>query len=235
MFAMHSGSEMRVGGALLLAVSLGFLYGTIRHFDWMKRKVPFLLRWGRGGFPASRFGCVAASVVGIAIGSMCFDRSFEILSRSVWGILFGVAFAAVAVAAMYDFWVWRRGRQRHIEPREPIDVEMSYTPNHISVGERILHVVLSLGLISYGLIGFLKDDLYMPAKRGGFHLHGASALLMFMAMLSASAVLLSVVVDHYDKRNNERYYYLFARLGEVAGWTFFGLALALDLYLHVTR
>ncbi len=112
---------------------------------------------------------------------------------------------------------------------------MQHTPNHISLGERVFHVLLSLFLIGYGSLGFLADDLYLPGKRRGVHLHGAPALLMLIAMLLASAALLSVVVDHYDRRDNERYYRFFARVGEGAAWTFFALALLLDLYQHVTR
>lgn len=112
---------------------------------------------------------------------------------------------------------------------------MPYTPNHISFGERVFHILLSLGLIGYGLIGLLTDDLYLPGKRRGVHLHGTPAFLMFIAMLCAAVVLSSVVVDHYDKRDNERHYRLFARLGGFVGWTFFALALALDLYQHVSK
>jgi hypothetical protein len=113
--------------------------------------------------------------------------------------------------------------------------EMKYTPNHISFGERVFHILLSLGLIGYGLLGFLENDLYLPGKRRGIHLHGTPALMMFIAMLCAAAAFLSVVIDHYDKRDNERYHRFFARLGEVAGWTFFGLALALDFFQPLTK
>lgn len=108
---------------------------------------------------------------------------------------------------------------------------MSYTPNHISLGERVIHILLSVFIIGYGVIGLLADDIFLPARGGGrgIHLHGTPAVLMFIAMMCATVVFISVVIDHYDKRDNERYYRFSARLGEFAGWTFFGLAIGLKL------
>jgi hypothetical protein len=43
----------------------------------------------------------------------------------------------------------------------------------------------------------------------------------------ACLVMLSVVVDHYDKRNNETNYKLFADIFRVLGWGFFVLSLVM--------
>jgi predicted RNA-binding Zn-ribbon protein involved in translation (DUF1610 family) len=114
-------------------------------------------------------------------------------------------------------------------------IAMRYTPSHISFGKRVFGILLSLGLIGYGLLGLLADDLYLPGSGPGIHLYGTPALLMCIAFICAAGVLLSVVIDHYDKRDNERYYRLFARLGRFAGWTFFGLSLALHVYQSLTK
>jgi hypothetical protein len=37
--------------------------------------------------------------------------------------------------------------------------------------------------------------------------------------------MLSVVVDHYDLRNNERHYRAFAEIGKFIGWALFGASL----------
>jgi hypothetical protein len=50
---------------------------------------------------------------------------------------------------------------------------------------------------------------------------------MYAAMVCACAVLLSVVADHYDRRNNEINYRRFARIGKISGWLLFFLSLAL--------
>jgi hypothetical protein len=107
-----------------------------------------------------------------------------------------------------------------------------YSPNHIPRGERIKNVLLSSVLLAYGTFGIWIDDLYLPGKRGpGVHLHGVPAKVMYVAMLFACANLLTVVVDHYDQRNNEHRYRRIAKLTQVAGWVTFGLALVLDLFV----
>jgi hypothetical protein len=52
---------------------------------------------------------------------------------------------------------------------------------------------------------------------------------MYGAIICACLVMLSVVVDHYDKRNNERSYTFFADLFTYLGWGFFILSLAMAL------
>jgi len=66
-------------------------------------------------------------------------------------------------------------------------------------------------------------------------LYGAPPQVMFLAMLFACANLLAVVVDHYDQRNNEHSYQRIAKLTQIAGWTAFGLALVLDLFVFHGR
>jgi len=107
---------------------------------------------------------------------------------------------------------------------------MPNPPNPITPGERVIRILLSLGLIAYGLHGLLTDDFYVPGKYHGTHLHGTPARLMVMAMFCAAAVLLTVVAQHYDSPGNERYYRVCAFLGRIAGWAFFVSALLWDLY-----
>lgn len=104
-----------------------------------------------------------------------------------------------------------------------------HTPNHISSGERIQHVIFSTLLFAYGSYGLYVNDLYLPGKRSrGIHLHDVPAWVMFGAILCACLVMLSVVVDHYDKRDNESNYAIFASIFKYLGWGFFGLSLILS-------
>lgn len=104
----------------------------------------------------------------------------------------------------------------------------SYTPNHIPDGERIQCVIFSVLLFAYGSYGVWVNDLYLPGKRSrGIHLHDVPAWVMYGAMLCACAVMLSVVVDHYDQRNNETNYRLFANVAKYCGWGLFVLSLVL--------
>ena len=110
-----------------------------------------------------------------------------------------------------------------------------YAPNHIPFKSRVLSIVFSTILLGYGLFAYRIDDLYLPGKRsGGMHLHGESMYIMLIAFAFAVANLLSVVVDHYDRRNNETNYRKFARVSGILGWVFFALAIVLDIFVFQT-
>jgi hypothetical protein len=85
---------------------------------------------------------------------------------------------------------------------------MPYRPNQIPPEKRAFHIATAVILITYGVISLAIDDMYLPRRRRrpGTHLHGAAVVLAFAAILCASGALLTVVVDHYDRRDNERHY-----------------------------
>lgn len=64
------------------------------------------------------------------------------------------------------------------------------------------------------------------------HFHGIPCWIMYFALLAAALNLLSVVVDHYDKRNNETNYKRFAIWTRKIGWGLFILAFAADLFVY---
>ena len=102
----------------------------------------------------------------------------------------------------------------------------TYTPNRIPTGTRVANLLFSSVLIAYGGWGLYVDDLYVPGKRGpGIHFHGGPAWVLYAAFLCAAASMLSVVIDHYDTRNDERSYHVFSKVAVAAGWTLFLLAL----------
>jgi hypothetical protein len=100
-----------------------------------------------------------------------------------------------------------------------------YVANDIPSGQRVLHVVGSLLLFAYGTYGVWVNDLAVPGKRRVLHLHDVPAWIMYGAILCACVVMLSVVFDHYDTRDNEKHYRAIAKSGEVGGWSFFCLSL----------
>jgi len=111
--------------------------------------------------------------------------------------------------------------------------QKKYTPNHIPEEERLKCLFFSLGLIIYGTIGVYIDDLYIPGKRSrGLHFHGVPMWVLYFAFLFAAMNLLSVIVDHYDKRNNETNYKKFAQVTRYIAATLFFAALILDLLVY---
>jgi hypothetical protein len=101
-----------------------------------------------------------------------------------------------------------------------------YIANHIPPGERTGHIVMSLLLLAYGSYGVWANDLYIPGKRSrGMHLHDVPAWIMYAAMVCACLVMFSVVIDHYDRRDNERRYRAVAAIGEFVGCSLFVVSL----------
>ena len=102
-----------------------------------------------------------------------------------------------------------------------------YVPNKIPMSKRTWHIFLFVLLLCYGALGLYLDVLYIPGKRGnGIHLHSHAAWIMYAAILCACANLISVVADHYDRRNNEVRYINFAFYAESAAWLLFFISLA---------
>jgi hypothetical protein len=116
-------------------------------------------------------------------------------------------------------------------------VSARYTPNHISLEARAWYLVVSSLLIIYAGASLAADDLFLwfpGSRRSGhvsIHMHGVPACLAGASIFSAAATLLSVVVDHYDKRNNETNYRLFAKVGLAAAVTFLALAFLSDWFV----
>ena len=124
-----------------------------------------------------------------------------------------------------------RAHRRNIDTREG----QLHTPNHIPSKERVGNVLLSLILFAYCTYGALHDDIYIPGKRSnGVHMHGVPMWVIYGAMLSAVANMLSVVIDHYDVRANELNYKRFARVTQILGWVLFTSAFILDLFVFRT-
>jgi hypothetical protein len=98
--------------------------------------------------------------------------------------------------------------------------------NQIPLKERAVNLLVSVGVITYGGVGLVIDDLYLPGRRrGGIHLHGGPAIVGFIGLLLAVAVLVATVVDHYDHRDNERHYKEFARISGIASVGFLVVAI----------
>jgi hypothetical protein len=114
-------------------------------------------------------------------------------------------------------------------PQPKYDESGRYVPNQIPSSERAHYILFSLLLFAYGTFGVWINDLYVPAKRRGMHLHDSPAWVMYGAILCACLVMLSVVVDHYDRRDNETGYRFFADFFKFIGWMLFGLSVLFNL------
>jgi len=107
-------------------------------------------------------------------------------------------------------------------PVRKVDENGNYIPNSISPVDRLWNIIFAIGFTLYGAYGIFIDDLYIPSKRGGMHLSGESAWIMYAALICGCIYFLSIVVDHYDKRDNEIKYYMFGK-----NVKYLGLAMAM--------
>lgn len=97
-----------------------------------------------------------------------------------------------------------------------------FSPNHIPFKIRLFNSLLAIFLLVYGTYGLIVDDIWIPGKRStGVHYHGPAAVVLFLAICCAAAVLVSLIVDHYDQRPNEASYRRFAQRAQILGWVLF--------------
>jgi hypothetical protein len=104
-------------------------------------------------------------------------------------------------------------------------VQRKRKPNTIPLFERVVSLLLALGLMLYGFAGLLKGrfSVSFVKARPGLFISGRPAWLLAAAALAGALVLLSVVLDHYDRRDNECQYRIFRRI-----WLCVGLVLFLS-------
>ncbi|MFO1446910.1 MAG: hypothetical protein U1F61_01935 [Opitutaceae bacterium] len=87
-----------------------------------------------------------------------------------------------------------------------------FPPRNVPLLIRVSAGLISAGILMYGLFGIWNDDLFMPGKytgsgsTGGVHFRGIAAWLMFGALACPVVWLLTRIVYHYDRRNNEEIY-----------------------------
>lgn len=111
-----------------------------------------------------------------------------------------------------------------------------HTPNHIPFDQRLWNAVGAIGLLLWGGYGLYVNDLVIPLRRRrDIHLHDEPAFLMFVAFVCGTLVLVSVIADHYDRRNNEHKYEKFAKLVGGTGWVLFGVSLVLHFTYKLAK
>jgi hypothetical protein len=88
-----------------------------------------------------------------------------------------------------------------------VDIDGNYIPNRVSVFTRIRNLILSSLIMVYGIIGLINDDLNVKLSKSRIHhVHGTAAIVAVIGYMFGLCGLISVIIDHYDKRNNEHFY-----------------------------
>lgn len=98
----------------------------------------------------------------------------------------------------------------------------AHKPNRFSLQVRFLYFVFAVFFIVYGSMSIYQGRLIFPGDHGKrYSVIGLPRWLDYVAMFFATVALISVLCDHYDKRNNERKYKLFYKIATwLAGFFF---------------
>lgn len=108
---------------------------------------------------------------------------------------------------------------------DPYAPSGTYIPNKLSRSLRFAYAAWALVLMAYGTIGVALDDIFIPGKRGnGIHLHGVSAWIMYAAIVLGATIFVSEIVDHFDTRDNERWYRAYRKVAKAASVTLIAAA-----------
>jgi hypothetical protein len=104
-----------------------------------------------------------------------------------------------------------------------------YRPNQVSAWNRFWYLVFCIVCVAYAAYSIHEGKFFLPAKRGpGVELRGLSLWLIVCALVVGVAHLASLVVDHYDKRDNEQSYKDFATLTKFGFWALFVVAVSMS-------
>lgn len=111
-----------------------------------------------------------------------------------------------------------------------------HKPNAVPATQRYANILMGVVLVAYGVLGLVSYRMDLSGRRIRIAvLEGGPAWPMGAAFLVGAAVLFAVVVDHYDKRDNERFYRAFRWAASRLGWCLAGSALVAHLYLAFTK
>lgn len=119
---------------------------------------------------------------------------------------------------------------------KPAGRKAAYRPNVVPGPDRWWNTSLGLVLLAWGIAG-LYTARFEIRTRGRLivALREGPAWLMGAAAICGGLVLLSVVIDHYDRRNNEEHYRTFKWVAVRLGWCFFTASLLAHLYWGFTK
>lgn len=97
-----------------------------------------------------------------------------------------------------------------------------HVPNAYSEWEIVRSALFSLLLVAYAGYSVFVGEAFVPGRhQGGMSMTGIALAFGIAGMLCGAANLVALIVDHFDRRDNEAMYRRFRFRTQVAGWTLF--------------
>lgn len=128
--------------------------------------------------------------------------------------------------------LYNKSKTGMIEQQKIAEQSAKFIPNFVPKKERFKNSLIAVFLLLYGGYGIATGSLLFPARGGALELYGAPAWVMYIALIFTSLKLLAVVLDHYDKRDNQSTYKSFNRFFKVMAWIFFIISIILAVGQH---
>lgn len=116
------------------------------------------------------------------------------------------------------------------EPEPQYDDTGNYIPNDIPASTRVLNSIIALVVIVYGGYGIYHNELLVPLGRNSaVVIYDEAVLLLSVSIVFIVGRLVTEIVDHYDKRDNEWVYYKLANVCKYVGYGTFAVAIFFGL------
>lgn len=115
---------------------------------------------------------------------------------------------------------------------ENITLKDNYIPNKVDLWKRFFGFFGIIFLILYSLNSIKKNSIVVPGRGHHVELTDVAMYIMILAVFFLILRILLVIVDHYDKRNNEDFYKNAKITMSTLGWISFFAALMYSLFVQ---
>lgn len=113
----------------------------------------------------------------------------------------------------------------------------NYTPNAVPLRKRVINTLIGLFLAAYCAYSLWIDQLYVPfinryapGQSEAITFRGIDAWVMAAALMCVVLFCVLSVVDHYDRRRNERHYQKAVQLCMLLFGVLMGIAMVMHTY-----
>ena len=115
-------------------------------------------------------------------------------------------------------------------PDRNTDDEGNYIPNEVPARVLVGRSIIAILLIAYSGYGIWHGELTIPLKNSSIVVYETSLWILVSACLCACLELMTLVIAHFDKRDNEMMYYKFASVAQSLSISLFILALIWSVF-----
>jgi magnesium-transporting ATPase (P-type) len=145
--------------------------------------------------------------------------------------IFWMVIVLMTGLAAISVYVWRSANRLPPNATWPEDLELH--PKRLSYKQQAGIVLISMVLLAYSVYGLAQDDILLPGKRSGLHLHGSAAWLMACSLVCASTCMLTpIIFQHFGSKSRAASYRNLATICKWVAWVSFVMSIVLAVTLR---